>query len=160
MTNVSVGTSTQSTYLPGLSTTINAAITAGLNAGITAEAIAAGGVSSMYLPRETRIYSSQNWTRPANSGPAIKLTLIGGGGAGGCGYSWSHNGSGGGGAGQYIERWLDISAVPVGGTIPVTIGNGGAAVTGNSNGNNGGNSTFGVNGNSFYVIAYGGGGGG
>jgi hypothetical protein len=42
-----VSTTTASTYLPGLTTTINAAITAGLQAGITAQAIAAGGVSSM-----------------------------------------------------------------------------------------------------------------
>ena len=62
MTSSYVSNSTQSVYLPGLSTTINSAITAGLNAGITAQAIAAGGVSSMYLPRETRIYSSGNWT--------------------------------------------------------------------------------------------------
>jgi len=155
-----VSSTTANTYLPGLSTTINAAITAGLNAGITAQAIAAGGVSSMYLPRETRIYSSGNWTRPANSGPVIKLILVGGGGSGGCGVSWSHNGSGGGGAGQLVETWLDISSVPIGGTIPVTIGQGGAAVGGNSNGNNGGNSSFGSNGNNYYVIAYGGGGGG
>ena len=114
----------QSVYLPGLTTTINTAITAGLNAGITAEAIAAGGVSSMYLPLESRIYNSGNWTRPANSGPVVKLILIGGGGAGGCGVSWSHNGSGGGGAGQLVERWLDISSVAIGSTIPVTIGAG------------------------------------
>ena len=146
---------TSSIYLPGLSTTINTAITAGLNAGITAEAIAAGGVSSMYLPLESRIYNSGNWTRPANSGPVIKLVLIGGGGAGGCGVSWSHNGSGGGGAGQRVERWLEISSVAIGGTIPVTIGNFGAAVGGNSNGNNGGNSSFGSNGNAYYVISAG-----
>ena len=39
---------TSSIYLPGLSTTINTAITAGLNAGITAEAIAAGVIVITY----------------------------------------------------------------------------------------------------------------
>jgi hypothetical protein len=157
---MAVSNTTASTYLPGLTTTINTAITNGLNAGITAQAIAAGGVSTLYIPYEQRIYSSTNWTRPANTGPVVKLVLVGGGGAGGNGVSWSHNGSGGGGAGQLVERWLDISSVATGSTIPVTIGTGGPAVGGNSNGNNGGNSSFGVNGNSFYVIAYGGGGGG
>ena len=92
-----VSNTTSSIYLPGLTTTINAAVTQGLQTGITAQAIAAGGVSSMYMPLEQRIYSSSNWTRPANTGPVIKLVLVGGGGSGGCGHSWSHNGSGGGG---------------------------------------------------------------
>jgi phosphoribosylformimino-5-aminoimidazole carboxamide ribonucleotide (ProFAR) isomerase len=49
-----VSNTTSSIYLPGLTTTINAAVTQGLQTGITAEAIASGGVSSMFMPLETR----------------------------------------------------------------------------------------------------------
>jgi hypothetical protein len=148
----SVGTTTGQTYLPGLTTALTSIVSANL--------VVNGGA---YLPVQERIYASGNWTRPANPVQIanwIKVTCIGGGGSGGSGSSWGNAGSGGGGAGQYLTRYVNITSVAAGGTIPVTVGIGGASVTGNTNGNNGGNTTFGVNGNPYNLIAYGGGGGG
>ena len=144
-----VGTTTSQTYLPGLTATLTSIVSANL--------IVNGGA---YLPVEQRLYSTGNWTRPSNIANWIKVTLIGGGGSGGSATSWNYTGAGGGGAGQYLVRYVDISTVAAGANIPVTIGTGGAAVGGNSVGNDGADSTFGVNGNPFYLISYGGGGGG
>jgi len=148
----SVGTTTGQTYLPGLSSALTSIVSANL--------VVNGGA---YLPVQERIYSSGNWTRPASPVQIanwIKVTCIGGGGSGGSGTSWSNSGSGGGGAGQYLTRYVNITGVAAGATIPVTIGLGGAQVTGNTNGNNGANTQFGVSGNAYHLIAYGGGGGG
>lgn len=148
----SVGTTAAQTYLPGLTSTLTSIVSANL--------VVNGGA---YLPVEEYVYSTGNWTRPNNPvviSNFIKVILIGGGGSGGCSTSWSYTGSGGGGAGQYLERYVDISSIAAGGTIPITIGQGGASVGGNTQGNNGGNSTFGVSGNPFYLVSYGGGGGG
>ena len=138
-----------------ITSTRSNAIAVGLEETLGAVVRAVTPPTPLFVRQASVISATGNWTRPANSGPVVKLILIGGGGAGGCGVSWSHNGSGGGGAGQLVERWLDISSVAIGGTIPVTIGNFGAAVGGNSNGNNGGNSSFGSNGNAYYVISAG-----
>lgn len=148
----SVGTTTGQTYLPGLSSTLTSIVSANL--------VVNGGA---YLPVQERIYSSGNWTRPAapvQIANWVKVTCIGGGGSGGSGTSWSNSGSGGGGAGQYLTRYVNITSVAAGATIPVVIGIGGAQVGGNTNGNNGGNTQFGVSGNPYHLIAYGGGGGG
>jgi hypothetical protein len=147
----SVGTTTGQTYLPGLTSTLTSIVSANL--------VVNGGA---YLPVQERIYTTGNWTRPANPvqiADWIKVTCVGGGGSGGSATSWTGPGSGGGGAGQYLTRFVNIAGVAAGGTIPVVIGDGGAQVGGNTNGNNGGNTTFGVNGNAFHLIAYGGGGG-
>ncbi len=148
----SVGTTTGQTYLPGLTSTLTSIVSANL--------VVNGGA---YLPVQERIYATGNWTRPANPvqiADWIKVTCVGGGGSGGSATSWTGPGSGGGGAGQYLTRFVNIAGVAAGGTIPVVIGVGGASVGGNSNGNNGGNTSFGVSGNAFHLIAYGGGGGG
>jgi hypothetical protein len=148
----SVGTTTGQTYLPGLTSTLTSIVSANL--------VVNGGA---YLPVQERIYATGNWTRPANPvqiADWVKVTCVGGGGSGGSATSWTGPGSGGGGAGQYLTRFVNISGVAAGGTIPVVIGTGGATVGGNSNGNNGGNTSFGVSGNGFHLIAYGGGGGG
>ncbi len=82
----------------------------------------------------------------------LRLTVIGGGGAGGTHASIPSGG--GGAAGQAIRI---LSGIVPGSVVPVTVGVGGAALTGGNTGNGGAGSTssFGV-----YVSATGGQGGG
>ena len=91
---------------------------------------------------------STTWTAPADVN-SVEVLVVAGGGSGGV---HSGNGAGGGGAGGLIYN----TSYPVSPktTYPITIGAGGAAVSGNSAGNNGSNSSFGN------LIAIGGGGGG
>ncbi len=145
----SVGTTSSQTYLPGLSSTLTSILQANI--------VVQGG---SYLPVEERIYSTGNWQRPNNISDWIDVTVVGGGGSGGKGASWNYSGSGGGGAGQYLRRIVNISSVAALSNIAVNIGQGGAAVSsGNTNGNDGGDTSFGTSGQTFYMIAYGGGGG-
>ena len=79
---------------------------------------------------------------------SVELLMVGGGGSGGARVG------GGGGAGGYIYK----SSFTISGNIPITIGSGGSAVSGNlpggNDGNNGGNTIFST------LTAIGGGGGG
>lgn len=146
---VQVGTTAQQTYLPGLTSTLTSILQANL--------VVSGG---SYIPVEERIYSTGTWQRPTGISDWIEVTCVGGGGSGGKGASWTYSGAGGGGAGQYLKRIVNISSINALSNITVVIGQGGASVTsGNTNGNDGGDTSFGVNGNPFYMIAYGGGGG-
>ena len=87
------------------------------------------------------------WTKPS-SGTFALIRCWGGGGSG----AKSTAASGGGGGGC-MERLMLLSDLPA--TVTVTIGNGGAAITGaNANGNIGGDTTFGA-----YVTGDGGQGG-
>ena len=151
-------------YLPGLSTTLNNSALAGITqafpstyASNLASTVPTGG----YIPMETRFYGSGTWTRPANTASTVRVVLVGGGGSG-ASPTTSYAGGGGGGAGQLLDRFVDISSVSIGSGISIAIGGGAGAPGANSNsqGNNGGNSTFGVNGQTFYLISWGGGGGG
>jgi hypothetical protein len=77
---------------------------------------------------------------------AVWLTMIGGGGGGASDWPpnspFLSNGGGGGGAAEFCRSRL--IAVPSGGTVPITIGAGGAgAVLGNLRGVHGGTSMFG-----------------
>ena len=67
---------------------------------------------------------------------SVELLMVGGGGSGGARVG------GGGGAGGYIYK----SSFTISGNIPITIGSGGSAVSGNlpggNDGNNGGNTIF------------------
>lgn len=92
---------------------------------------------------------SGTWTKPSQG----TLAIIRLWGAGGSGSSRSTTGSaGGGGGGAFTEIIVPLASL--GSTETVTIGAGGAGVSGNTQGNNGGNSTFGS-----WATAYGGGGG-
>lgn len=95
---------------------------------------------------------SGTWTKPSNYTATSKVLvqLWGGGGSGG--FDATPGGAGGGGGG-YSEALFDLS--DLGATETVTIGDGGAAVTGAADGNPGVNSTFGS-----LLTAYAGGAGG
>lgn len=86
-------------------------------------------------------------TVPTTTGTptSASLLLIGGGGSGGI------NNGGGGGGGGYLEGTYSI---PVGAIIAVTVGSGGGAKTGSSDGESGGSTIFDA------ATAVGGGGGG
>lgn len=96
--------------------------------------------------------SSGTWTKPSGYGASARafVQVFGGGGSGG--KNTSAGGGSGGGGGGYSEKWVDLSAL--GATETITIGAGGAAVSGTSNGNGGGTSSVGS-----VLSAYGGGGG-
>lgn len=94
--------------------------------------------------------SSGVWSKPSGG----TVALIRCWGAGGSGARWNGSYAGGGGGGGYSEKWVLMSAL--GATETVTIGTGGAAVSGsNVVGNDGGNTIFGA-----HLTAYGGKGGG
>lgn len=86
--------------------------------------------------------ASGTWTKPANK-PSTSLVLIQCWGGGGSGASRTSAGSAaGGGGGGYSEKRVILSTL--GATETVTIGAGGAGVSGNTQGNAGNNTTFGA----------------
>jgi hypothetical protein len=94
--------------------------------------------------------ASGTWLKPVTAS-TIYIEAWGAGGSGARRGSGVH--SGGGGGGGYV--WFIMNASAVDATETVTIGAGGAAVTGDStNGNAGGNSSFGT---TAFVTAFGGG---
>ena len=121
---------------------------------VTPEAKAAGCLlGEDYTTSTTGIYTtikfinstrSCDWSFPAGV-TETEIAIVAGGGAGG-----GNQQPGGGGGGQILYN----SSFSVSGTYAVTVGAGGAAVTGNNMGSNGGNSTFGT------FTSIGGGGGG
>jgi glycine rich protein len=96
--------------------------------------------------------SSGTWTKPSGGTWAF-IQAWGAGGSGGSSNNATGGRGGGGGGGAYYSAWIQLSLL--GSTETVTIGAGGALVSGNTSGNAGGNSTFGA-----WVTGYGGGGGG
>ena len=94
----------------------------------------------------------------ASGSATITYVCVAGGGGGGCGKTIlapNHYSGGGGGAGGYRTGTASVTA----GTFPVTVGTGGAGVSGPPSdgfGDRGGNTTFGL---SSPVVATGGGGG-
>lgn len=95
--------------------------------------------------------ASGTWTKPSSGNWAF-VQAWGAGGSGGSSNNNTGGRGGGGGGGAYISAWIRLSLL--GATETVTIGAGGAAVSGAVNGNVGGNSTFGS-----WVTGFGGGGG-
>lgn len=93
--------------------------------------------------------ASGTWTKPASGTIAI-IELWGGGGSG-CSAWAAYNSGGGGGGGNYARLIIPLSQLPA--TVAVTVGAGGAAVTGGV-GLAGGRTSFGS-----YGYARGGGGG-
>jgi len=93
--------------------------------------------------------SSGTYTKPSGI-TKVKVIVTAGGGSGGANNTADDVASGGGAGGTAIEV-IDVSSVS---TVTVTVGSGGAQVSGASHGNAGGSSSFGS-----YCSATGGGGG-
>ncbi len=84
--------------------------------------------------------SNGTWTKP--SGGLKVLVQMWGGGASGAKTQNGGGGSGGGGGGMYLEGWFN--AADLAGTVAITIGTGGTAISANdTNGNDGVATTFG-----------------
>lgn len=94
--------------------------------------------------------ASGTWTKPS-SGTWAFVQVWGAGGSGGSSSTTTARGGGGGG-GSYNSLWILLASLAA--TETVTIGAGGTAVSGNTDGNLGGNSTFGS-----WATGFGGGGG-
>jgi len=93
---------------------------------------------------------ANTWVQP-NQGLYVRVQLWAGGGSGASRQGSVVDATGGGG-GAYKEKWFRMADIA--GNQTVTIGAGGVAVAGNTNGNDGGNTTFGA-----LLTAYGGRGG-
>jgi len=94
--------------------------------------------------------AAKNGTWTGIAPPVVEYLIVAGGGSGGTSSSSSSGGGSGGGSGGLLQGFTGI--IP-NSAITVTIGAGGAAVTGDTDGNNGNNSVFGI------ITATGGGGG-
>jgi hypothetical protein len=109
-----------------------------VNTNINNQPIA--GISLFASTTKYTTTGANTWTKPSGA-VYVCVELWGGGGSGGTD-TGNQNASGGGGGGAYATHCYD--ADDLGGTETVTVGAGGAAVTGASdNGNNGGASSFG-----------------
>lgn len=112
---------------------------------------AGGGQADPYY-RE--ITASTTWSKPEGyaDDAMVEIEAWGGGGSGGRSSGASGVYGGGGGGGAYVKRSMRYADVPF--TLPITIGSGGAGVSGGANGIAGGITTVGA-----LVTAYGGAGG-
>jgi hypothetical protein len=110
---------------------------------------ALGGGGGGAVDRQT-FNSSGTWNKPASGN--IALIQCWGAGGSGAKHSTVTEEAGGGGGGGYTERLVLLSSL--GATETVTVGAGGAGVSGTADGNAGGNTTFGA-----HLTAYGGGAG-
>ena len=86
-----------------------------------------------------QVFTSNGTYTPTAGCTVALVELVGGGGSGG-GSGGGFNHSGGGGAGGYSRKRISLSGIT---TETVTVGAGGIAVSGASNGNTGGTSSFG-----------------
>ncbi|OFY87025.1 MAG: hypothetical protein A3F72_06080 [Bacteroidetes bacterium RIFCSPLOWO2_12_FULL_35_15] len=112
----------------------------GLNtASVTGTPSASGGIITYFGGYIIHIFTtSDNFVR-GGCGTAVDIFLVGGGGSGGC----FNNGNDlypEGGGGGYTRIYTNV---PVTGTVPITVGSGGAGVGENNIGNTGGYSRFG-----------------
>lgn len=107
---------------------------------------------------KARVFTTTGtWRKPAGVS-AVHAFLVGGGGGGGSVRCTSAGGgtivAGTGGGGAVIDRDVDVSTIPDGALVPVTIGAGGAGGVNGSAGGVGGDTSFGT-----LISALGGGGG-
>lgn len=124
---------------------------AGTEVGATGARLFVSPSSLVNITQNTTIQtflSSGTYTKPTG----VRHIFVQAWGGGGSGGSYTGQNAAGGGGGGYFEKWIQASEVAA--TETVTIGNGGAARTGNTAGEAGGNTTFGS-----LVTAYGGSGG-
>jgi hypothetical protein len=139
----------------------------GGSAAPTALSLANLNTLGLALSANVQVFTgSGTWTKPTTGTPKLtRVICIGAGGSGGSGYGLTAvgtacSGGGGGGSGVYVDE--SFNPADLGATESVTVGAGGASVTGVSGGtpghtgNGGGNSSFGT---VPWVTAYGGGGG-
>jgi hypothetical protein len=121
------------------------------NAAITA---ATSSITAGSKAANRQVFTaSGTWTKPTGFGAnaVVFIEVWGGGGSGGR-YGSSAQYAAGGGGGGYSFRWVPLSSL--GATVAVTVGAGGAAISGLTDGAAGGTSSFGT-----WVSAYGGAGG-
>lgn len=127
------------------------------------QTLIAGGLPNQPMPATSKkqkvkeFLTSGTWTRPAGVETVEVLLVGGGGGGGGISYTGSASSlsSGSGGGGGVVKKLIDVTSIPVGQSVAVTIGAGGTGgTTAGTAGGVGGNSLFGS-----LLTALGGGGG-
>lgn len=110
-----------------------------------------GGNTQASKKLKVKEFLTSGYFRRPNGVDTVEILLVGGGGGGGgiycpvtaSNYFWGIAGPGGGGA--VVKRVIDITSVPVGQLIPITIGAGGAGgSTAGGAGGSGGSSSFGA----------------
>jgi hypothetical protein len=143
------GSAGWSALTPGSSGTV---LTSG-GVGSDPSFAAAAGAGLVSIVKYT---TSQTITIPTGATKA-RVRLVGGGASGAGKTSVDGNGGAGGAAGA-LEKYL--SGLTAGNTLVLTIGAGGAAVSGYTNGNNGGNTTLASGTQTITTLTANGGGGG
>jgi len=111
---------------------------------------------SSFFSRFDYTGSNQTWTKPT-TGTIVLILCWGGGGSGGCDHNSDDGGGGGGGGscGIIIRPLTELTDS----SYTISVGSGGAAMTGQGNGNNGGNSTVSGSGQGTVITGWGGQGG-
>ena len=144
---VTLGTGKIDNYFISTTTLFTTALTAGTTT-INGTGILTGYASSTTYSTA----GSFTWAKASTIGTYLRVQCWGGGGSGGAKTAAGTQDAAGGGGGAYKEDFYPIRSL--GTTETITIGAGGTAVSGSSNGNSGGNTSFGS-----WLVAYGGEGG-